>query len=176
MFALQYLCVIKILFVRNCPDLYGVNDRIVTCGRRVFTRTQVTVTRDWFQRVPSTVSSATDPMSDLRTTPTGLVTGRKLPPVTPYAWGKKPDYISCECIIGCLFEESQKYASKMVLGCVIFPINGIFVGKTGLKHISVTHCKIKIINNILNLLCDFTSKYVYNVITDRVLLQIFYLK
>ena len=89
---------------------------------------------------------------------------------------KNTDYISCKCINGCLSEETQKYASNMVLGCVIFPINAIFVGKTGLKHISVTHCKIKIINNILNLLCDFTSKYVYNVITDRVLLQIFYLK
>lgn len=102
---------------------------------------------------------------------------KKTSPSYPIRLRKKnTDYISCECTIGCLFEESQKYASKMVLGCVIFPINAIFVGKTGLKHISVTHCKIKIINNILNLLCDFTSKYVYNVITDRVLLQIFYLK
>ena len=99
MFALQYLCVIKILLVRNCPDLYGVNDRIVTCGRRVFTRTLVTVTRDWFHRVPSTVSSATDPMSDLRTTPTGLVTGRKLLPVTPYAWGKKIQIIYLVCVL-----------------------------------------------------------------------------
>lgn len=89
MFALKYLCVFNILLVRKCPDLYGVNGRIVTYDRRLITRTLVTVTRDWFQRVPSTVSSATDPTSDLRTTPTGLVTGRKLPPVTPYAWGKK---------------------------------------------------------------------------------------